>query len=167
LPRQRRRNLRCQSRVVLDQRDIGCEAAAAGLLQNRAQQIGRHRFSGDAFPRGVGDGGLNCGAHFARRDFVGGGNRIGDENAAGLAQRAAGVDEGCDRHRVVEADRGGEAARPRPESRELVAPVADDRHAQRLQKFQRLRHVEKGLGAGRYDHNASPPKPTPETAAGW
>src|SRR3546814_1813264 len=51
-----------------------------------------------------------------------------------------------DPRRTVAAQRRRKARRPAIERRQLVATVADHRHAQALQHLQRLRQVEDRLG---------------------
>ncbi len=81
------------------------------------------------------------------------GHRIGDQEAAG-ADLALQADHAGEIVQAVAAVLDLEAGRAGVEGRELVAAVADDRHALRLQEFERLLDVEDRLRPGADDGDA-------------
>ena len=126
-------------------------------LKMASRRKGRHRLAGD--PGGVGatDRGLDVGHHLVGGDFVGGGNRIGDEHAAAerRVRRARGRTRRSRRDRRGGSAREGRfAATRRPGTRRCHS--RRPARPKRLQHLERLRQVEERLGAGGDDDDVGP-----------
>src|SRR5262249_14219733 len=109
-----------ETRIALDERDIGLEAAALGQLEHARQKEGGQRLAGDTEHLSLVDGRLDRRIDLGRGDLGFSRYGIADEDAAVESELAPRPDESCDILRSVEANRRGKPAPAAPEGRELV-----------------------------------------------